>query len=568
MENKFDDNSYVDLKTAEYYRSNAVRLVSEYAKAETLFDVLIKNHTSGHSSILDIGCGSGRDLSQLKKAGHSVAGAEPSVEMIKKAEEMYPELKDTIVNSSLPNLTGIEAGFDLVLCSAVFQHIDSKYLHECFCRIDELLNSEGLFILSFPIQYPGVDPKSDRDSAGRYFKIRPESQYSFLLERHGLKLIETVYQNDSLSREGIRWAVQVFRKGASLNPFPLKILDSILRKDSKNTTYKFALLRSLANLASYSYRIAEWDCFNNVHIDINYLIDKWIEYYWPILTYSKYISQGQNKDENVNDIRFRNELVSLAEDFNGYHGLQHFCKLRDCGGLSADSLVKYELTKRAVKTAIIQGPVRYAGNKNTGRVFNQSGDFIVFSADLWKEFALMGKWIEDSIILRWAEFTTELRFNKARKIQVSEVMTNLLYSVDVKRDVGIVASLLGNLSAPVECVWTGTDLRTYDIDHALPFSIWKNNDMWNLFPAARTVNSHKSNKVPSRKLINKSRKRILNYWDLYFEDTPELFLHQASAFCGRSFYDMSSELRDSLLLGFNETADLAIRQHGAEEWSL
>ena len=42
----------------------------------------------------------------------------------------------------------------------------------------------------------------------------------------------------------------------------------------------------------------------------------------------------------------------------------------------------------------------------------------------------------------------------------------------------------------LECVWTGTVLRPdkFDVDHVIPFSLWHNNDLWNLVPASPAAN--------------------------------------------------------------------------------
>jgi hypothetical protein len=53
------------------------------------------------------------------------------------------------------------------------------------------------------------------------------------------------------------------------------------------------------------------------------------------------------------------------------------------------------------------------------------------------------------------------------------------------------------LAAHVDgCVWSGRQLgaRNFVVDHANPFSLWGNNDLWNLLPADRTVNGRKSDK--------------------------------------------------------------------------
>ena len=120
----------------------------------------------------------------------------------------------------------------------------------------------------------------------------------------------------------------------------------------------------------------------------------------------------------------------------------------------------------------------------------------------------------------------------------------------------------------LECVWSGKTVKNYDIDHALPFSIWRNNDIWNLFPADSKVNNSKRDKLPSRKLIDSSRKRIFNYWDMYYEETPSLFLYQAGEFCGVQFTRFSNNTRQTLFSSFSETVEASAEQRGVKRWEI
>ncbi|MFD2825276.1 HNH endonuclease domain-containing protein [Leeuwenhoekiella polynyae] len=54
-------------------------------------------------------------------------------------------------------------------------------------------------------------------------------------------------------------------------------------------------------------------------------------------------------------------------------------------------------------------------------------------------------------------------------------------------------------------------MARYPLDLVIPFSICKNNDLWNLLPAARNVNAAKSDKIPAPELIERQRDRILEY---------------------------------------------------------
>ncbi|WP_418156223.1 HNH endonuclease domain-containing protein [Pseudomonas aeruginosa] len=48
------------------------------------------------------------------------------------------------------------------------------------------------------------------------------------------------------------------------------------------------------------------------------------------------------------------------------------------------------------------------------------------------------------------------------------------------------------------CTWSGRPLnQRFAVDHAIPFSLWANNDLWNLLQVDQQVNANKSDKLPS-----------------------------------------------------------------------
>ncbi len=210
-ENKTDPNIYIDDRTNSYYSSKSFDLAGKYSKADDLFSKLFIKYLSTTSKILDIGCGSGRDIANLIKSGFTVTGADSSGKMISAAVGKYPELADKISLSGLPDLPEIDNTFNGVLCSAVLQHIPDSNLYESFRRISDLIKDNGIFVVSFPVEYPGIDPETNRDAGGRLFYIRSAEKYRFLIERLGFVLIESELQDDSLGRDA-QWGVQVWSK--------------------------------------------------------------------------------------------------------------------------------------------------------------------------------------------------------------------------------------------------------------------------------------------------------------------------------------------------------------------
>jgi hypothetical protein len=76
------------------------------------------------------------------------------------------------------------------------------------------------------------------------------------------------------------------------------------------------------------------------------------------------------------------------------------------------------------------------------------------------------------------------------------------------------------------CVWTGKAIRTpqdLHIDHAIPFSLWKNNQFWNLLPAEKHVNASKSARIHAPALIEARSEVIIENWTILDRAYPHRF---------------------------------------------
>ncbi|WP_048145244.1 HNH endonuclease domain-containing protein [Methanosphaerula palustris] len=76
------------------------------------------------------------------------------------------------------------------------------------------------------------------------------------------------------------------------------------------------------------------------------------------------------------------------------------------------------------------------------------------------------------------------------------------------------------------CVWTGEAIKNpqdLHIDHAIPFSLWRNNQLWNLLPAEKHVNARKSARIPAPALIEARSEAIIGNWTLLDRAYPLRF---------------------------------------------
>lgn len=89
-----------------------------------------------------------------------------------------------------------------------------------------------------------------------------------------------------------------------------------------------------------------------------------------------------------------------------------------------------------------------------------------------------------------------------------------------------------------DSMWTEPILLRQTQNNVTPFSISKNNDLWNLLPAARNVNAAKSDKIPAPELIERQRDRILEYWEILHKHQQQCFKKEIQvALLGTHIFD-------------------------------
>src|SRR5690606_27416927 len=130
-------------------------------------------------------------------------------------------------------------------------------------------------------------------------------------------------------------------------------------------------------------------------------------------------------------------------------------------------------------------------------------------------FRVLGSFIigRDSILFKWAEFSVNA---SGRRLSVQTVLNEVLKDPITERDIAESKRLyleILNREGKVHCVWTGRRLSNYDIDHLIPFAVWKNNDLWNLLPSDSRINNQKRDKIPSPEFIEQRKDFILEYWE-------------------------------------------------------
>jgi len=190
---------------------------------------------------------------------------------------------------------------------------------------------------------------------------------------------------------------------------------------------------------------------------------------------------------------------------------------------------------------------------------------VYFDASIWREMCLVGHWISEAILLRWAELVHEF---SARSIPISTILSHLLITPEISRDVAVAKSIYTNLGN-LTCVWSNKSLANirFDVDHIIPFSLWHNNDLWNLMPSDQKINNQKRDKIITRETLYQCEDRIIHYWRLQNSTNPQRFQSEVSrTLLGSQIPKYNWERR--ALTSLAEAMELVAIQRGVERWEM
>jgi hypothetical protein len=359
-------------------------------------------------------------------------------------------------------------------------------------------------------------------------------------------------------------------------------IHKIIERDSKSTTYKFALLRGVIDViqdnSPYIYIIN-----SRVFIPTGLLVEKWLIYYYPILQSNHSIPQIHGV-ANLSFTRHFKELISYYEPRGGFSAFYNDLKNK---GIPNDMHSMFLVLCRKIRDTITSMPMKYIGRSISSQfysIFNYENKSIVknevidlellinnfgtFSIpfEYYEAFKVLGSFIngQDSILFKWAEFSVNASNNN---ISINKVLNEVLKSPFTTREIKASKKIYSDIlkeAGTVHCVWTGRKISNFDIDHLIPFSVWKNNDLWNLLPSDKRINNQKRDKIPSAEIIEKQKNLILDYWSLISDHQSKRFQKEIQvALLGNTPFESWRTVGVSQL---QNSCNYLIEDRGFESW--
>ena len=155
-------------------------------------------------ALLDLGCGSGRDLKTFADLGHTVIGLDGVAQFaaMARAHSGCEVWVQNLLALDLP-----PARFDGVFANAVLFHVPSVELPRVLRKLHASLRPDGVLFSS--------NPRGDGQegwSSGRYGVFHDRDTWCAYLEGAGFSELEHYFRPPGLPREQQPWLASVWRK--------------------------------------------------------------------------------------------------------------------------------------------------------------------------------------------------------------------------------------------------------------------------------------------------------------------------------------------------------------------
>lgn len=355
----------------------------------------------------------------------------------------------------------------------------------------------------------------------------------------------------------------------SFDPENFKTINTIIERDSKEATYKFALIRGAVEIFQYADHYRK-ETAEGVSFPLGLLIERWFLYYYPIFESGTFIPQmgadmRYHQNRQSDKPKFRAMFDPIIEHYreNGGGFSQAFSDYQN-GRIPADLRRDFLALFGHIQTTIVDMPMKHLGyslHKRYNEVFRATKDrpgrgvkgpidpgFLVehygeftIGREYYTALKNAGPFLigDNSLLFRWAQFS-ERRIGDER-IRFGDILKTIAdYPVE-ERDIADSLKFYEHLRAqriPLHSVWSGRKISAdeLDLDHLIPFSVWKNNHLWNILPSTQGENSQKSDRIPDPALLIAQKDRITGYWSQMMAYYPELFTRQIQyALVGSAF---------------------------------
>lgn len=143
---------------------------------------LLTRHLPGRATVLDVGCGSGRDLCWLSRRGYSVTGFERSPGLARLAGQ---NSGCHVIEGDFHNHDFSRITFDAIVLIGSLVHLQPHELPKILIKLKKGLNPDGLMLITLK---EGYGRYTGRD--GRVFTLWKPNDIETVFRRLDIKTVE------------------------------------------------------------------------------------------------------------------------------------------------------------------------------------------------------------------------------------------------------------------------------------------------------------------------------------------------------------------------------------------
>lgn len=195
-------------KTLAYYDQCAARFregTRDHDVRQNIDALLRHIHGARPWTILDLGCGPGRDLATFRALGHEAVGLDGSPALAAMAREHSgcEVWEQDFLALDLP-----AARFDGIFANACLFHVPTQELPRVLRQLHATLKAGGVLFCSNP-----RGQNEEGWNRGRYGVFHDLAAWRSFLEAAGFAELEHFYRPPGLPREQQPWLASVWRRG-------------------------------------------------------------------------------------------------------------------------------------------------------------------------------------------------------------------------------------------------------------------------------------------------------------------------------------------------------------------
>ena len=367
-------------------------------------------------------------------------------------------------------------------------------------------------------------------------------------------------------------------------------INSIIEQDKADTPYKYSLLKSVIESCQEYPHYAK-ESGDRSSLPVGVCVVKWLLYYYPFFTPGKFIVMKRGEQNGKRQIAFRSEFEAVCRYYEEHGGISVFYDDLTFGTIPDEIQETVVSLAEKIRDTILTKPMKHLGTSQTNTkysvfhreekveafpeksplsiqtIIEKSGTYSI-SKELYIVFRELGGFIIGSgcISNKWLSFLHAQ--NHKLGISDAELLERFAVEPVQERNTRTARELYLSLAKEGQCfcVWSGNTVNTsrLAVDHLIPFSIWKSNDLWNLVPADAKINGKKSDMIPSRALLTDRKESIFALWEMLCTKYPHEFNRGLSV--GLLGEEPGADWKEQAFAKLCGISDYLIHSRGYQEW--